>query len=140
MQPAPHIVYTPVPDSPFSPLDMNPPMLDATMRSDSPDPGSPRRASPRRRRGNPPRRWGDVPIEEAAPEERRIFRGKWGRQCKRQTCKKTPRPPPPPPPAAAIAVHGGTRRRANGSRKCRGKTHRKTHRKTHHKTHRKTRC
>jgi hypothetical protein len=132
MQPAPHIVYTPIPDSPFPDLS-TPPRVNPNMRSDSylysprPRPRPGLRSSLRPRPGHspsprhqPPRRhWGDVIPEEEVrqPQEaRRIFRGKWGRQCKRPTCKNPflprPPPPPPPPPAAAIAVHGGTRRRA----------------------------
>ena len=133
------IDYSPVPDSPF--LDLStPPVITPSMRSDQSPvfarqhrvlrhrPRTQQRAQQRRQERR--RQWGDVQVPE---EERRIFKGKWGRLCRTQSCRHKRQPPPPPPPAAAasglnqrprtIAAHGGTRktlknRSINRSRKC----------------------
>lgn len=143
-----------IPDSPFPQRYETPRILTPSQRTDSylPDleefPTSPSSRQTRRRHGRRhgvrhgvhrrQRRWGDM-IEEAADdsrqeEERRIFKGKWSRGCRNQSCKNPfrPRPPPPPPPAAStsglkksVAAHGGTRK----TMKNRSKKYKNKHRK-----------
>ena len=132
------IDYSPVPDSPPQEY-VSPRVITPTMRSDQSQvfPSQYRFwQHPQRGRRQPQhhrpqqRQWRDVQVPE---EERRIFKGKWGRLCRTQSCRHKRQPPPPPPPAAAasglnqrprtIAAHGGTRktlknRSINRSRKC----------------------
>lgn len=135
------IVYSPVPDSPpQSPRE--PEMLNPSMRSDQSPVFTrqhrfwrhrPRTQRTQQRRQERRRQWGDdVQVPEGdAEEERRIFKGKWGPGRCRPSRGHKRHPPPPPPPAAstsglvqrtmAIAAHGGTRTRANRSKKCKNK-------------------
>jgi hypothetical protein len=135
------IDYSPVPDSPPQEY-VSPRVITPTMRSDQSQvfPSQYRfwrhqhrhrtqQSQPQQRR-----QWRDVQVpEENVEEKRRIFKGKWGRLCRTQSCRHKRQPPPPPPPAAAasglnqrtrtIAAHGGTRktlknRSINRSRKC----------------------
>ena len=125
------------PDSPFPQGYETPRPLTPSQRTDSYLPeefltfSEPSRQT-RRRRGVHQRERSNDSRQE---QERRIVKGKWGRRCKTQSCKRRRHPPPPPPPPAAslvqhsqkpIAAHGGTRKTLkNRSKKYKNKQHHK---------------